>query len=146
MTQTHMFADQIANLRELVVNDLGCLQPVNGSPSELQKMRLVRVQTAIHERHRRAEHFRSEMFADPSWDVLLELYAAELSQEQRTVSQLGLRSNTPASTAVRWLKILECDGLVTRTIDPVDACNVVVCLTRKGASAMSAYFRGGPGA
>ncbi len=112
---------------------------------EVQEMRAARVRRLIHERNRRTEHFPACMFSDPAWDVLLELYAFELSQQRVTVTQLGTMSYVPATTVSRWISALECEGLVERKIDDLDNRKVFVALTRKGKFAMDGYFRGGPG-
>jgi DNA-binding MarR family transcriptional regulator len=112
---------------------------------EIQEMRAARVRKLIHERNRRAEHFRVGMFSDPAWDLLLELYAFELSQQRTSVTQLGIMSHVPPTTVSRWITALECEGLVERTIDHLDSRRVFVALTRKGDFAMDGYFRGGPG-
>jgi hypothetical protein len=56
-------------------------------------MRVETVRRVIHERNRRAEFFRQEMFTDPAWDVLLEIYASELSGSAVTMSRVGMISN-----------------------------------------------------
>jgi DNA-binding MarR family transcriptional regulator len=111
----------------------------------MREMRAARVRRVIHERSRRAEYFRTEILSDPAWDLLLELYNAELSQASLRVSQLGILSNVPPTTAVRWVKLLECENLVIRMVDPEDSRLVFVKLTPKGEKAMNGYFRGGPG-
>lgn len=108
-------------------------------------MRAARVRSLIHERNRRAEHFRADMFSDPAWDVLLELYAFELSHQRITVTQLGTMSCVPATTVSRWITALEGEGLVERKVDELESRKVFVALTRKGVFAMDGYFRAGPG-
>jgi DNA-binding MarR family transcriptional regulator len=61
------------------------------------------------------------------------------------MSRVGMISNVPATTAERWVKVLECEGLLVRSIDPLDAKRVLVELTLKGTRAMGSYFRGGEG-
>jgi DNA-binding MarR family transcriptional regulator len=85
------------------------------------------------------------MFSDPAWDVLLELYAFELSQQRITLTQLGVMSHVPATTVSRWITALEGEGLVERKIDHLDSRRVYVALTRKGTFAMDGYFRAGSG-
>ena len=108
-------------------------------------MRASRVRDVQHERNRRSEYFRSELFSDPAWDILLDLYAAELAQNRVAVSQVGSLSNVPVTTAGRWLKLLESEGLVVRKLDPLDARRSFAELTFKGSHAMSGYFRAGSG-
>jgi DNA-binding MarR family transcriptional regulator len=104
--------------------------------------RLAIVDNAIGERARRFDHFRADLFADPAWDILLQLYASELAQELITVSQLVEKSRVPSTTTVRWINMLECDSLITRRIDPHEG-RVFVALTQKGSEAMNDYFSRG---
>jgi DNA-binding MarR family transcriptional regulator len=101
---------------------------------------LLRVRHALTERARRSEHFRSDLFADPAWDILLQLYSAELSQEKTTVSQLAETANVPSTTTLRWIKMLECDQLIAPVIDAQERGRVHLVLTPKGSVAMGEYF------
>lgn len=96
-----------------------------------------RVQKA---RRARASFFSEELFADPAWDILLELYACELAQRRVPLSKLSDAAAVPTTTLNRWLQKLEQDGLVARGSDPLHARRVWVKLTGSGASAMRRYF------
>jgi DNA-binding MarR family transcriptional regulator len=96
----------------------------------------------INERTRRVDYLRSDLFSDPAWDLLLQLYASELSQQRITLSQLGQTTNVPSTTTLRWIKMLECDDLLARKIDPLDGRRVFLTLTHKGLMAMTGYFLG----
>jgi DNA-binding MarR family transcriptional regulator len=72
--------------------------------------------------------------------MLLELYAAALTQRKLTVSRLGERSCVPMTTALRWISALEKEGLIERSNDRLDGRRVFLTLTDKGEQAMSAYF------
>jgi DNA-binding MarR family transcriptional regulator len=98
------------------------------------------IKSAIQARAARARHFRADLFADPAWDMLLELYAAALTQRKLTVSRLGERSGVPMTTALRWISTLEKDGLIERSHDRLDGRRVFLTLSDKGERAMSAYF------
>lgn len=99
-----------------------------------------KVQSALTERARRLEYLRAELLAEPAWDILLELYAFELVQHPVTVSELTDRINVPSTTSIRWMKMLEADDLIARTVDPSDQTLVWVALTSKGLKTMDGYF------
>ena len=61
------------------------------------------VRSVIRARRLRARYFSEEMFADPAWDMLLDLLQAELSQLRVPVSSLCIAAGVPATTALRWL-------------------------------------------
>lgn len=84
--------------------------------------------------------FGSGLFADPAWDMLIDLYAAELGQHRISVSSLCLASTVPSTTALRWIKKLEHDGWVYRVHDPMDGRRSFVHLSQKGAKALRTFF------
>lgn len=98
------------------------------------------VQSAIRNRSQRSKFFPSELFADPAWDMLLDLYLSEIAQRRVSVTSLCLASNVPSTTALRWIANLECEGLAERTSDPFDRRRYFMSLTGKGRHAMDAYF------
>lgn len=53
-----------------------------------------------------------DLFADPAWDILLELYAARLSDSRLAVRDLANSINLPERTAARWICVLAEHGLV----------------------------------
>jgi DNA-binding MarR family transcriptional regulator len=109
-------------------------------PSEMQ------VRDILKARRARDKFFNRTLFADPAWDILLELYAAELGQRPLTVGSACIGAAVPASTALRWITALEREGLVTRQNDRFDARRLYVSLTPDGVAAMEAFFRALPSA
>lgn len=81
-----------------------------------------------------------ELFADPAWDILLELYALECEQRRTSVSKLCIAAAVPATTALRWIDKLHAEQLIIRSADPLDARRVWVSLSKAGWSAMKRYF------
>ncbi|HJR82822.1 MAG TPA: winged helix DNA-binding protein [Sphingomicrobium sp.] len=98
------------------------------------------IRSAIQARAQRGRHLNPDLFADPAWDMLLELYSAALTQRKLTVSKLGARAGVPMTTALRWISTLEREGLIDRGHDRLDGRRVFLTLSKKGERAMSAYF------
>lgn len=105
------------------------------APSQDEIRRILRARRA------RSNFFGPELFADPAWDILLELYAAERGQQKISVSSLCVGSNVPATTALRWIQTLEKRHLLRRISDPMDGRRFFVSLTEKGSRAMIGYFQ-----
>jgi len=101
------------------------------------------VRALIKVRRSRDRYFDAKLFADPAWDMLLELYAAELEHLRVSVSSLCIGA-VPPTTALRWINALECKGLITRTPDPLDRRRVFVSLTRETVKSMEKFFRSVP--
>jgi DNA-binding MarR family transcriptional regulator len=81
--------------------------------------------------------FGEDIFFDPSWSILLDLYQRELEGRRVMVSDACAASGVPATTGLRWLKILEKRGYVVRTLDPTDRRRVFVALTPEASERMA---------
>lgn len=98
------------------------------------------VRAIIKSRRKRDALFPPGLFGEPAWDMLLELYAAKLAYRQEFVSSLCIASAVPATTALRWIVVLENAGLVERRADRFDRRRTFVSLTDKGQSALEEFF------
>jgi len=74
----------------------------------------------------------SDVFHDPAWDILLELYIAHTKNRRLTIKSVSIGSQAPPTTALRYLDILEKDGYVERAWDEADNRRVFVTLTKVG--------------
>ena len=98
------------------------------------------IRSILKARRNRTEFFPADLFADPAWDMLLELYAAKLGQRRLSVSRLCTCAGVPQTTALRWLATLEQKGLAMRSPDPFDGRRFFIELSGQGTAAMDAYF------
>ena len=98
------------------------------------------VRSAIRTRRLRAHYFKEDLFADPAWDMMLDLFEAELSQRKVAVSSLCIAAAVPATTALRWMKALTEEGIFVRRDDPFDGRRVYVELSTDASSALRRYF------
>jgi DNA-binding MarR family transcriptional regulator len=83
----------------------------------------------LHLRRLRDRLFTPGLFADPAWDMLLDLVVAEDLGRSTAVSSLCIASAAPVSTALRYLHIMEQEGLIARRADPSDGRRHLVSLT-----------------
>lgn len=98
------------------------------------------IRKVIRARRLRARFFSEELFADPAWDMLLDLLQAEIAHLRVPVSSLCIAAAVPATTALRWLKTLVKEGLFLRRADPHDGRRVFVELAPKTSEALRRYF------
>lgn len=91
-------------------------------------------------RARRGLYFKTSLFSDPAWDILLELFAVESEGRRLCISGVGSSADIPLTTALRWLNALQAEGLVTREDDPLDRRRSYLRLTEAGLRAMQQYF------
>ncbi len=98
------------------------------------------VRAVIRARRLRSRFFSEELFADPAWDMLLDLLQAEIAQLRVPVSSLCIAAAVPATTALRWIKTMTEQGLFVRRADPHDGRRVFVELAPTASDAMRRYF------
>lgn len=98
--------------------------------------RATAVRQTIKARRTREQVLGQDLFADPAWDILLQLYACTLEQRRLSVTDVSLAAAVPISTALRWLAKLINDGLIIRRGDHLDGRRSWVELTPKGRLAM----------
>ncbi len=106
----------------------------NGTISVADVRNLIRV------RRMRDHFFPSEIFADPAWDMLLDLIAARLAGDSVSVSSLCIAAAVPATTALRWIRTMTEAGLFVRHADPQDGRRVFIGLSDEAADGMIRYF------
>jgi hypothetical protein len=107
--------------------------------SERRYLALARQAYAL--RRRRAAIFGNpELFGEPAWDILLDLYIAHADGKPVSVSSACIGSAAPSTTGLRWLGVLLEEGLVVRENDADDHRRVLVRLTRAGITAMERFF------
>jgi hypothetical protein len=90
-------------------------------------------------RSRRTDFLCPSLFAEPAWDMLLELFASAVEQKRVTIGGLCVSSMVPQTTALRWIDVLLKEGLVTRRPDPLDGRRVHMEITPTAYRAMQAY-------
>lgn len=81
-----------------------------------------------------------EIFGEPAWDLLLDLYIASHDRKVVSVTAACAASAVPVTTALRWLGQLERQGLVDRSPDPNDRRRMLVSLTPKAVTLMEGYL------
>ncbi|WP_375288464.1 winged helix DNA-binding protein [Sphingomonas sp.] len=105
-------------------------------PASRDSERLTTVLAWIKARTNRNQVFGDELFAEPAWDILLDLYANFRLNRTVTIGDLCVASRAPMSTALRWLGLLERRKLVSRTADPLDRRRAFITLTDEGRAKM----------
>ena len=116
------------------------------SPSQMRPPRSARGTLALARktyalRRKRAAIFGNpDLFGEPAWDILLDLFIAAGEVKSVSVSSACIGSAAPATTGLRWLRVLADEGLVVRENDQEDHRRVMVRLTPTGHAAMERFF------
>ncbi|MFN2100064.1 winged helix DNA-binding protein [Altererythrobacter sp. MF3-039] len=98
------------------------------------------VRAIISRRQKRRDYFDGALFADPAWDMLLDLTAARVEHRRVSVTSLCIASGVPATTALRWIAQMVESGLFERVEDDADKRRAFIGLTDRAADAMARYF------
>lgn len=92
------------------------------------------------QRQLRQRYFDAQLFADPAWDILLDLTAARAEHKRVSVSSLCIASGVPPTTALRWISQMTDSGLLERVEDDLDRRRAFIALSDAAADAMARYF------
>jgi DNA-binding MarR family transcriptional regulator len=98
------------------------------------------IRNLIKLRRLREQHFDADLFADPAWDILLDLFAAQLEGKSVSVSSLCIAASVPPTTALRWITSMTEHGALVRKQDPNDARRVFIALSADSEAKLRAYF------
>lgn len=116
-------------------------RPAAPDPSEdPPEVSVEQVRNVIRARRLRSRFFSEDLFADPAWDMLLDLLQAEISQLRVPVSSLCIAASVPATTALRWLRSMVDQQMFVRRADPHDGRRVFVELAPDASRALRSYF------
>ena len=111
---------------------------VRAARPPLPDPRLVR--RIIRQRQLRARFFDGELFADPAWDMLLDLTAVRVEHVRVSVTSLCIASGVPPTTALRWICQMVAAGLFERVEDDTDRRRAFIQLTDRAVEGMARYF------
>ncbi len=111
-----------------------------GTAPEDDTLTAQQVRDMLRARRLRGEFLPADLFADPAWDMLLDLLAARLEHERVSVSSLCIASAVPPTTALRWIRTLTDRGLLLRQADPQDGRRIFIALADSTATALVRWF------
>jgi hypothetical protein len=92
-------------------------------------------------RRARDRIFGATLFADPAWDILLDLYIARREDRKVTITSACMAASAPTSTATRHIAHLMQKGLVLRVPHPADARSSHIELSATGDRKLTQLFR-----
>lgn len=105
---------------------------------------LANAKTAMHRRLLRQQLIGSpELFGDPAWEMLTDLFIHECEGKDLSISSLCVTPSIPMSSALRLAQKL-CDvGILRRVPDPFDGRRSIIKLEPAVAHRLRAYFAAG---
>jgi hypothetical protein len=99
-----------------------------------------RIRHLISIRRLRDRFFSPDLFADPAWDILLDLAASRLERRSVSVSSLCIAAAVPPTTALRWIRLMTDQQLLERRADPDDARRMFVDLSDAAFDQLCGWF------
>lgn len=113
-------------------------RPEVAPPSDEQLADFARL--LIRSRQQRGKFLDASLFADPAWDILLDLTLSDLNGRTVPVSSACVAASVPLSTALRWVRTLTEAGLIKRWTDPQDRRRDLIALSDEARLAMRRYL------
>jgi hypothetical protein len=104
----------------------GAGSPIAGVPGEpwTSQQHAIDLAQRIHRylaaRRARGALLSGDWFADPAWDLLLDLLAAQYLGRRVSITSACIAAHVPATTALRWIDRLVEEGALLREDDPSD--------------------------
>jgi predicted transcriptional regulator len=129
-------ADRIAEL-EATVRATGNRRHALGFSDE--KLKTI-AEWLYSERIYRSAQFNSLLFGEPAWDMLLDLFIQKVAGRRVSSGSLCLGANVPLTTGLRYIELLEDDGLVRRYTPADDKRLALVEYTPDGYKRMREYL------
>jgi hypothetical protein len=116
-------------------------EPLVPTPAVEQGPKASNIRDLIKLRRMREQHFPDGVFADPGWDILLDLFAAKLEGRPVSVSSLCIAAAVPPTTGLRWITTMTEHGALIRRQDPNDARRVFIELSPDSEERLRAFFK-----
>lgn len=129
---------QLRRLAQIVEEGFASQQPAR-KPYVTPKLHyggVAPVELVANLRARRNALFGADLFGEPGWDMLLELYRARIENRRLSIKSLAIASGAPATTAGRYISMLIDGGLAERMDDPSDGRRALIGITRQGFAKM----------
>lgn len=111
---------------------------------EIEAMRpaLVReAQRQISMRAARGKFFPVELFGEPAWNMLLDLYISKANGVRITVTSACIASDAPNTTALRYIDLMVAMDLVARVPSSVDRRVIYLELKDRAETLMEKFLR-----
>lgn len=114
----------------------------NGSDSvfTFRNELLVLLRNEISKRDLRRKYFPSELFSEPGWNILLDMYESLLRDRAVSVTDACIASQSAPTTALRWLQRLVELDLVERRPSTSDNRVTYLSLSEQAVQSLREYF------
>ena len=117
-------------------------QPKSETWTDVQRQFILAKTIELYrERRRRERIFSLDLFGEPAWDILLDLFSAHLQNKRISVTSVCIAANVAPTTALRWISELQENLLIERFDSDTDRRVKWVRLTDSASKMMFDYFK-----
>lgn len=144
-------ADEVGRIARALARNSGDPRPTESAvsdaslsyrppPSPEADMTSGDIRAILRLRRQREALFGAELFADPAWDMILDLAAARIEGVDVAISSLCIAAAVPPTTALRWIRTLTELHIFERRSDVRDGRRIFVALTDDAAARVIAFL------
>lgn len=131
------------NLLSRLINTIGEAQD---GPRKLPERNLTTIAENLYRLRRRrdalmTERFGADIFADPAWDILLDLYIHNSRNQDVSVTSVCAASMVPITTALRYITLLSDRGMIERSKNPKDGRSYLLRLSSDAVQLLEEVLR-----
>ncbi len=127
---------------EIIYKEINSIKSNIESDNYKNKSSLSIAKQDYSNRRKREKIFKEfDLFGEPAWDMLVDLYISYKENRKISVSSLCLAAIVPSTTALRWIVVLEKADLIARSLDSSDRRKVYISLTERAKNFMEEYFK-----
>ncbi|MEP7222288.1 MAG: hypothetical protein ABI673_06425 [Novosphingobium sp.] len=133
------FSDQIGELEKIRLTLESLLLEVRAR--ETEKFDSLELCKSLYKfRSLRGKFLPDDLFGEPAWDIMIDLYIAHHEGRNISVTSAGIASGAAATTALRWIALLEEKKLIIRYNALHDKRIIYLRLTDDGLRQIDNYF------
>jgi DNA-binding MarR family transcriptional regulator len=98
------------------------------------------IRAVLQLRRARESVLGEDLFGEPAWDILLQLYRSELNGDPSHLDDLARTLRMPPSVVARWTTALCEHGLIACSSDALNSAEVTAELSSRGSLLMRQLF------
>ena len=110
-------------------------QPKGGA-AEGDSALVLKAERIYRGRRKREKVLPSKLLGEPAWDILLDLFISAVRGRKVRMTSASIAGSVPPTTGLRWMAVLESEGLVERYAEESDRRVANVQLTEAGLAAV----------
>jgi predicted transcriptional regulator len=127
----------------IIESSTSAMERVEPGPGFSDKKLATIAESIYRARRRRLKLFNANLFGEPAWDMLLDMFIKTARGERLSTTSLCIAADVPQATGLRWIAQLEEQGLLSRRQVVDDRRLKIVEITPEGYRLMRQYVTEG---